>query len=107
MGYRGSGIFAPEKDSLLGPMVREKITHKILKKCNLLPQISYGKSNISQILIVSDLVQISQIRYGKSPPAVGNDRTPKIEVRPDGQTSSLWVRLDVGPEVPAGPIAGP
>ena len=30
-------------------------------------QIRYGKSTISQILIVSDPVQISQIRHGKSP----------------------------------------
>ena len=32
-------------------------------------QIRYGKSTISQILIVSDPVQISQICYGKSPSA--------------------------------------
>ena len=29
---------------------------------------------------------------------LGNDRTPKIEVRPDGRTSSLWVRPDAGPD---------
>ena len=29
---------------------------------------------------------------------VGNDWTPKIEVRPDGRTSSLWVRPDAGPD---------
>ena len=29
---------------------------------------------------------------------VGNDRTLQIEVRPDGRTSSLWVRPDAGPD---------
>ena len=38
---------------------------------------------------------------------VGNDWTPHIKVRLDGWTSSLWVGPDTGPEVPAGPIAGP
>ena len=29
---------------------------------------------------------------------VGNDRTLHIKVRPDGRTSSLWVRPDAGPD---------
>ena len=29
---------------------------------------------------------------------IGNDRTLQIEVRPDGRTSSLWVRPDAGPD---------
>ena len=29
---------------------------------------------------------------------LGNDRTPQIEVRPDGRTSSPWVRPDAGPD---------
>ena len=49
---------------------------------------------------------------------LGNDRTPKIKVRPDGRTSSLWVRPDAGPDrtgssgrtyrrTVTGPITGP
>ena len=30
--------------------------------------------------------------------SLGNDRTLQIEVRPDGRTSSLWVRPDAGPD---------
>ena len=30
--------------------------------------------------------------------SIGNDRTLQIEVRPDGRTSSLWVRPDAGPD---------
>ena len=38
---------------------------------------------------------------------LGNNRTPKIEVQPDGRTSFLCVRLGAGQEGLAGPIAGP
>ena len=42
--------------------------------------------------------------------SLGNDRTPKIDVRPDGRTSSLiYGRTPdrTGPYVPAGHMAGP
>ena len=64
------------------------------------------------------LLYAPRITMLSRPTGIGNDRTLHIKVRPDGRTSSLWVRPDAGPDrtgssgrtyrrTVTGPITGP
>ena len=50
---------------------------------------------ITVIIVVKLLLSTFAQNYFQQ---LGNDRTLQIEVRPDGRTSSLWVRPDAGPD---------